>query len=125
MMSNMFSIAWDAWRTSKGGITAVSRRQQQRLTQLVNFARQHSPYFKQHYQDVSANFEDISQLPPTTKPELMAHFDQWVTDREVTLESAQTFVADINNLGQDYLGKYYIWTTSGTSGDPAILLHDQ
>ena len=124
-MSNMFSIAWDAWRVSKKGTTAISQRQQQRLTELVRFARQHSPYYKAHYQTVPTDFSDISQLPPTTKPELMASFDQWVTDREVTHETAQAFVTDINNLGQDYLGKYYIWTTSGTSGDPAILLHDQ
>ena len=124
-MSNMFSIAWDARRVTKKGTTAVSQRQQQRLTELVQFARQHSPFYKAHYQTVPTDFSDISQLPPTTKPELMASFDQWVTDREVTLETARAFVADINNLGQDYLGKYYIWTTSGTSGDPAILLHDQ
>lgn len=124
-MSNMFSIAWDAWRATKGGATAVSQRQQQRLTELMNFARQHSPYYKAHFQTVPTAFTDISQLPPTTKPELMAHFNEWVTDTAVTLASAQKFVDNSNNLGQDYLGKYYIWTTSGTSGDPAILLHDQ
>ena len=124
-MSNMFSIAWDAWRTTKGGKTAVSQHQQQRLNVLVNFARQHSPYYHQHYQAVPTDFSDIRQLPPTTKPELMAHFDEWVTDSAISLATAKTFVADINNLGQDYLDKYYIWTTSGTSGDPAILIHDQ
>ena len=68
---------------------------------------------------------DVTQLPVVTKAEMMRHFDQWVTDPSVNREQVEAFVADPTLIGHDYLNRYVVCTTSGSTGTPAILLHDR
>ena len=98
------SIAWDSWRTTRGGPEALAARQQARLADLVAFARQRSPYYRDLYRDLPEQITDIRQLPPVTKPELMAHFDDWVTDPAVTRASAEAFAADPRQIGESLSG---------------------
>jgi hypothetical protein len=35
----------------------------------------------------------------------MARFDDWVTDQSVTRAGVEQFVADLDNLGRDFLGR--------------------
>ena len=78
------SLAWDTWRTTRGGSANLAARQHARLADLVAFARQCSPYYRHLYRDLPEHITDIQCLPPVTKPELMAHFDEWVTDPAIT-----------------------------------------
>lgn len=117
-------IAWNAWRAERGGTDAVLRRQRARLARLVRDARHASPYYRELYRGLPA---DVDQwlLPPVTKPELMARFDEWVTDPGVTLGSVRRdFLADQRRVGDLHLGRYRVFTSSGSSGEPAVLLHD-
>ena len=66
----------DIWRTNRATREKINSLQQARLTKIVSFARRHSPYYRELYQDLPERIEDIRQLPPVTKPELMAHFDE-------------------------------------------------
>jgi phenylacetate-coenzyme A ligase PaaK-like adenylate-forming protein len=43
----------------------------------------------------------------------------------VTLERARAFAAQPANQGQELDGRYAVWSSSGTSGEPAIYLHDR
>lgn len=115
----------DAWAATRGGPEAVARRQRDRLRALVAHARLHSPYFAERYRDLPEGVDDLQALPPTHKRELMARFDDWATDRAVTRQAAEAFMADPARIGTDFLGRYALWTTSGTTGDPAILVHDR
>lgn len=54
----------------------------------------------------------------------MARFDDWVTDREVTREKLHAFVGDPELIGERFLGKYTVATTSGTTGTPEIFVMD-
>ncbi len=54
----------------------------------------------------------------------MSCFDDWITDREVTIEQVRAFVADPNLIGERFLDKYLVATTSGTSGRRRIFLLD-
>lgn len=54
----------------------------------------------------------------------MAHFDEWVTDPEVTRKTVSSFLADPRCVGLSYLGRYAAWTSSGTSGEPGLFVHD-
>ncbi len=63
-------------------------------------------------------------MPVVTKSELMSHFDEWMTDPAVTRAEVETFIADPDNIGRDFLQRYVVCTTSGATGIPAILLHD-
>lgn len=55
----------------------------------------------------------------------MENFDEWVTDPEVTREDVEAFVADYSLVGSPYLGRHLVATSSGTTGDPAIFLHNE
>ena len=95
------------------------------MRDLVAYARTHSAYFADLYRDVPEVVTDVAQLPVVTKAEMMRHFDQWVTDPSVNLEQVEAFVADPSLIGHDYLNRYVVCTTSGSTGTPAILLHDR
>lgn len=55
----------------------------------------------------------------------MARFDDWATDRAVTRAAAAAFIADPARAGAEFLDGYAVWTTSGATGEPAILVHDR
>jgi phenylacetate-coenzyme A ligase PaaK-like adenylate-forming protein len=109
---------------SRRSIEEIMARRQARLHELVAFARANSPYYAQHYRGVPESSSDVQELPPTEKRELMSHFDEWVTDKAVTRTGVEEFIADLSRIGQPYLNKYLVCTTSGSTGTPAILLHD-
>lgn len=121
----VLGIGVDAVRVERAGPDAVARRQQERLAALVRHARAASPYHRRLYRGLPSDVSDPRLLPPVTKRELMAHFDDWVTDPDVTLEGLRRdFLTDLSQVGSKYLGRYHVFTTSGTTGEPAVLLQD-
>jgi len=114
----------DVRRAGHEGPEALARRQRERLRALVQFAREHSAYYRELYGELPNGVDDLSLLPPTSKRILMRRFDEWVTDPKVRWHDVQALMADINRLGERYLGRYLVYTTSGTSGEPAVLVQD-
>lgn len=117
-------VVWDALRAERSAPRGIAERQRSRLADLVRFARERSPYYRELYRGLPSAVDDPSLLPPVTKPGLMDRFDDWVTDPDVTLDGVRTFVADPAKVGLPFLGRHHVFTTSGTTGEPAILLHD-
>ena len=118
-------LAWDMRRAVRGGPPALEARQHARLAALIDHARARSPYYADLYRDLPTTvLDDIRQFPPTSKHELMARFDEWVTDPAITRAGVEAFLADPGRVGQPFLGQYMVFTTSGSTGDPAILVHD-
>lgn len=115
----------DLRRARREGIAAVARRQRTRLAEMVAHARTASPYYRDLYRDVPEHADDPALLPVTDKARLMARFDDWATDRRVTLDAARAFLADTDRIGEPFLDKYLLVTSSGTSGHPGIFLQDQ
>ena len=115
----------DARHARKQGSDAIAQRQRTRLSAIVAYARAQSPYFRALYRDVPDPVEDLSALPVTHKKQLMAHYDEWVADRAVTIEKVRTFVSDPTVIGDRFLGRYTALTTSGTTGTPGIFLWDE
>lgn len=95
------------------------------MRNLVSYARNHSPYLACRYRDVPTELTEVTQLPVATKAEMMSNFDQWLTDPTVNRKQVEAFIADPAHLGYDYLDRYVVCTTSGSTGTPAILLHDR
>src|SRR5689334_8453786 len=58
--------------------------QQRRLRQLLHHAARHSPFYRQRFRGIDLAACSLADLPTLTKAELMAHFDEVVTDRGVT-----------------------------------------
>ncbi|BBZ61655.1 phenylacetate--CoA ligase family protein [Mycolicibacterium monacense] len=117
-------VVWDVCRTAREGQAGITRRQLQRLREIVAYARAGSTHYRRIYRGVPEDVSTVGQLPVVTKAELMSHFDEWVTDPSATRAGVDAFLADPDNVGRDFLGRYVVCTTSGATGSPAILLHD-
>jgi len=96
----------------------------ERLKAIVRHAKENSPYYRQLYKDVQEDFS-LSELPPVNKMELMAHFDQWVTDPDIYLADINEFMKTTDNIGRKFKGKYLVFTTSGSTGNPLVALCDK
>lgn len=124
MTERAVSLIWDAWRTRKKGVGAIAQRQRARLADMVAHARARSPIYGELYRDLPDRIEDPHLLPVTDKKMLMERFDEWCTDRAVTLEAAEALVDDPSRIGERFLAKYTVMTTSGTTGRRGIFLVD-
>jgi putative adenylate-forming enzyme len=130
-MSEATTRYWDwlngmtgLWLTRSGGIPQVLSAEHRRFDDLVRYAEHHSPYYRQAYRKLRKGAVRIADLPVVTKRELMAHFDDWATDREITRASIDAFLANRDNIGGRYLDRYSVWKSSGTSGEPGIFVQD-
>ena len=108
-------------RWSRERIGAVQKK---RLASLVRMAKENSPFYRNLYAGIGVDFS-LADLPPVSKPELMAHFDEVLTDRSITMERIDSFTRDLDHIGRMIDGKYLIFKTSGSTGNPAVVLYDQ
>ena len=63
----------------------------------------------------------LNDLPVTSKVDLMGNFDNWLTDRSLTLAQAREHMDSMDNLGIP-IGQYAVFRTSGSSGEPAVVV---
>ena len=99
------------------------RHAQARAAALVTHARAHSPFYARHYAQIKTTpAQAWGELPITTRSALMAHFDDWATDRAICRASVDSFLSAHANLADDYLGRYAVWTSSGTCGQWGIFV---
>lgn len=116
--------AVDLLRAQREGPSGLIRRQQARFDTLVAQTRANSRFYKRLYGGLPTGRVGLRELPPVTKPELMTSFDEWVTDPAVTRAGVEAFVTDRARIGTPYLGRYFVCTTSGTTGRPGLFVHD-
>lgn len=121
--SQSMAVAWGVWFATHAPAAQLARMRATRLREMVAFARHHSPFYRRLYRDVPAECT-LDQLPVVDKAQLMDAFDAVVTDRAVTREGVARFVADTALVGRPFLGRYAVWTSSGTSGEPGLYVHD-
>ena len=119
------SLLWDILLAGRGRAEDAALRQQARLLRLIEYARSRSPYYRERYAALPLGAHDLPALPPVAKSDLMANFDGWSTDPAVTRETTEAFVADPTRIGHYYLDRYVAFSTSGTTGTPAVFLHDR
>lgn len=112
-------VALDLLRAQREGASGLARRQEDRLVALVTYARAKSRYYERLYRDLPNDPVVLRDLPPVAKPELMASFDDWVTDPEVTRAGVEAFIAHPACIGTPFLGRNFVCKTSGTTGTPA------
>lgn len=114
----------DLLRAQREGAADLALRRAARLDALVSCARSQSGFYRGHFSGLPSGQVRLEQLPPVTKPELMARFDEWVSDPAVTRAVVEEFVADPARVGQPLLGRYFVCATSGTTGEPGLFVHD-
>ncbi len=120
----LLNTTWDAWRACRGGERSLAARREHRLANLIKYARAQSPFYQNLYRQLPADLYEIQELPPVSKPDLMGSFDDWITDPKVTKTGVDAFITDTDLVGNYYLDQYALWTTSGTTGEPGIFVHD-
>ena len=112
----------ELWWTRHGGAPAAGLARG-RLDLLVRYAREYSPFYR-HAFDGLPEHAPLEALPRTAKADLMAHFDGWATDRRVTRAAVDHFLADRSRVGDRFLDRYWVWKSSGTSGQEGIFVQD-
>ena len=55
----------------------------------------------------------------------MANFDRILTDRQITMQKIDAFTEDLDHVGRMLKGKYLVSKTSGSTGNPAVVLYDK
>jgi len=113
----------ETWWTRSGGAAAVAAARAEHLAALLKFARAHSAHYRDRWCDVPAD-APLEAFPVVTKSELMADFDRWMTEASLTRAGVEAFLADRAHIGERFLGRYAVWKSSGTSGEPGIFVQD-
>ena len=102
----------------------IAQRQQQRLQRLLEAAREGSALYRERLGPARLGWADLARVAPVTRAELMARWDDWVTDPELDLDELRAFTADPLRVGEAWRGRYMVWESSGTSGMPGVFVQD-
>ena len=129
-MSPLATIRRAFWTMRQFGASrahpdTIRRRQHERLRALLRHAVAHSPFYRDKYRGIDVERCAATDLPPVTKTELMANFDRVVTDPEVTRAGLERFIDNPTNVGGLFLGKYPVCHTSGSQGQPMLVVQDR
>ncbi len=102
----------------------ILKLQNERLHKLVDYAREHSPTYAELYRDIPNDFR-VTDLPSTDKRFLMgAGYENWWTDHDIRREDAAAYLARDPETRGSFMGKYTMLTTSGTTGEPLMMVRD-
>lgn len=102
----------------------LEQLQRRRLRELVRFAKENSPYYRDLFASVGNEFR-LEDLPATNKPQMMANFDRVLTDPGITMRRIEEFTQDPDHIWRMIDGRYLIFKTSGSTGNPAVVLYDK
>ena len=102
----------------------VEKIQNRKLKKLVSYARKNSTFYANKFKHIESDYK-LSDLPVTTKPEMMNSFDSVLTDSSINMKRIDDFTSDLDNIGRMIDNKYLIFKTSGSTGNPAVVLYDK
>ncbi len=108
----------------------LDAHREERLRALVRAAKEGSPWHRERLRDVDPDalrLGDLASLPVMTKSELLAHYDDAVTDRRLTRERLNAHVGGQPGSYQpgSYLfGRYRVTASAGSSGERAVFAYD-
>jgi phenylacetate-CoA ligase len=102
-------------------------RKLQRFRRLVRKANDASPYYAGVIRDHAIDVETCvpEDFPVLTKRDLMANFDEIVTDRRITRRGIADFLSSSNRFSDLYLGEYHVLQTSGSTGEKAYVVYSR
>jgi phenylacetate-CoA ligase len=106
----------------------LHRLRDERLRALLAAAKARSPWHAPRHDGVDADAVgggDLSGLPTMTKADVMAHWDEIVTDRRLSLELAEAHLERVTAAGPAYLLRdYQVVTTGGSTGRRGVFVWD-
>lgn len=119
------AVALEVLALSHAAPAQIARRQRERLRSLLE-AAQASPFWRERLRGLRPDDDScgLGGLRPVSKREWMAHFDRCVTDERLKLPALQAFVADPQHIGEPFEGRWIVWESSGSSGEPGLFVQD-
>ena len=89
------------------------------LARLRRYAYARSPFYRRFHAGRLA--APLSALPVLTKAELMGHFDELVTARDVHWAEVEGYLAGLGG-NELFRGRYYVCATAGTTGRRGVFV---
>lgn len=124
---------FDPWHTSRAVFDVLAatastaeglqRLQQQRLARLLAAAGD-VPLHAGWIAGRDPQALRLADAPVLHKADLMRDFGRSVSDPGIRLDDLRRFVADPARIASAYLGRYVVWESSGSSGEPCIFVQD-
>ena len=132
------ATVFDAWQTAcaytdalavaRAPAAAWREHQRLRLQDLLSVAAPRSRFYRERLdragRAASSPYELLERLAPVRKAELMQRFDDWVTEPSLSLAALREFTRDPARRGEAFQGRWLVWQSSGSSGEPAIFVQD-
>lgn len=118
------AVALDVVAASHATPDGIAARQTRRLARLLDAAQRGSRLYRERLKGRAVDSTPLHALAVVTRRELMQRFDDWVTDPRLKRDELCAFTADSARIGEPFLGRYVIWESSGTSGQPGIFVQD-
>lgn len=118
------AVAAEVSAATRASSEALAALQRDRLTRLLAAAARGSGIYRHILAGRQPERVELAELPVMRKPELMGRFADWVTDPALDLDSLRQFTVDIARIGEPFLGRYIVWESSGSSGEPGIFVQD-
>lgn len=112
-------------RGRRMGPAKLAVLQRARLATLVGRAIRSSAFYREKFRGIDPARFSLADLPTTNKSELMADFDRVVTDPSIRRAEVARFMDDPGNSGRLYLGRYVVSHTSGSQGQPLLIVQDR
>ena len=127
MKASLVHPAFDVWCTNviSSAIPGFpTRLAEERILRLVQSACKSSGFYRSKYKDALKTNAPFHEYPTINKQEMMDHFDEIMSDKNIKLKDVKDFISSEQNIGKRFLDKYYVWESSGTNGLQGIYLQD-
>lgn len=118
------TVSLDVMAAQRGGTLGIAQRQQVRLQQLLDATLRGSRLYQEMLPPGTTASVPLEQWPVVTRGQLMERFDDWVTDPRLRLDDLRAFTADPERIAEPWLGRFVVWESSGTTGEPGIFVQD-
>jgi phenylacetate-CoA ligase len=99
----------------------VRAHQTTALRELVRVAVERSPFHARRLAAAVGDVDtlelaDLVEFPVMTKVEMMSHYDEVTTDRRLTRDAVETFLADVGDEPNLLFDEYLVLASGGSSG---------
>ncbi|MDM0073739.1 phenylacetate--CoA ligase family protein [Variovorax sp. J2P1-59] len=117
-------VSADVAVASHARADALAGRRAQRLASLLGSAASGSALYRKLLAGRDPAHWRLADLPIARKAELMQQFDDWVTDPALRLDELHHFASDCSCIADAFCGRYVVWESSGSTGEPAMFAQD-
>lgn len=130
---NILKTLWNLYgRKRNEGLAPARLRalQQKRLRQLLHYAWDHSPYYRESFEQAGITAGDLdtaplSAFPTLDKTALLENFDRLVTVPDLKQAELRRFDAHNTTDRRPFLGKYHLVHSSGSTGEPGYFVYNE